>query len=116
MIIPVYRAPGDLNAFPHRIIHRPVGNDDVSTFRKCGNDARDGRKGLRIYNGGGYTQMGGYVGFSLHVDILSPVEAGWAAWTDTIVSQDLNSLFFDGFVREKVVEVVGGEVCDDAAV
>jgi len=50
------------------------------------------------------------------VDILSPVEAGWAAWTDTIVSQDLNSLFFDGFVREKVVEVVGGEVCDDAAV
>lgn len=60
--------------------------------------------------------MGGYVGFGLHVDILRPVEAGRAAWADAVVSQDLDSFFFDGFVREKVVEVVGGEVCDDAAV
>lgn len=50
------------------------------------------------------------------MDILSPVEVGWATWTDAIVSQDLNSLFFDGFIGDEVVEVVGGKVCDDAAV
>ena len=60
--------------------------------------------------------MGGYVGFGLHVDILSPVKVGWATWADTIISQDLNSLFFDGLICDKVVEVVGGKICDDAAI
>jgi hypothetical protein len=50
------------------------------------------------------------------MDILSSVEAGWATWADTIVSQDLDSLFFDGFICNKVIEVVGGKICDDATV
>ena len=50
------------------------------------------------------------------MDILSPVEARWSTWTDAIVSQDLDSLFFDGLICDKVVEVVGGEICDDATV
>ena len=50
------------------------------------------------------------------MDVLGPVEVGWATWTDAIVSQDLNSFFFDGFIRDEVVEVVGGEICDNATV
>ena len=53
---------------------------------------------------------------NLHVYVLSAVEAGGAAWSDAIGSESLDRALFERFVGDEVVEVVGGEVGDGAAV
>lgn len=48
--------------------------------------------------------------------ILSSVKIWGTTSTNTIVAKDLNSTFFEDVIGDKVVEVVGGEVVDRAAV
>lgn len=50
------------------------------------------------------------------MDVLGTVEAGRTAGTDTVGAEGGYGFFFEGFVGDEVVVVVGGEVCDCAAV
>jgi hypothetical protein len=71
---------------------------------------------LRVQDAGGYAEVGGNVRFGLDVDVLCAVEVGWAAGTDAVGTEGADGSFFEGFVGGEVVEVVRGEVCDDAAI
>ena len=48
--------------------------------------------------------------------VLRAVETGWAAGSDAVGAEGLDGFFFESVVRHEVVEVVGGEVRDCAAV
>ena len=57
-----------------------------------------------------------YVSLGLNVYILGSVEPRGAAWADTVVSEHLNRFLFKGLVRDKVVEIIGGEIGHSAAI
>lgn len=48
--------------------------------------------------------------------VLRSVEAGWSAGADSVCAEGLDGFFLEGFVRDKIVEVGGGEVGHGAAV
>ena len=48
--------------------------------------------------------------------VLGSIKTRGAAGADTIVSQDLDSFFLESLIRDKVVEVVGGEIGHSAAI
>ena len=57
-----------------------------------------------------------YVSLGLNVYVLGSVKSRGAAGANTIVSEDLNSFLFESLVRDKIVEVVGGEIGHSAAI
>ena len=116
MLIPAHRTPRNLDPLPDRVVDRAVRNNHVPPFGKGRDDARDGGEGLRVHDAGRLAEEGGDVGFGFDVHVLRAVEAGGAAGADAVGAQGLDGLFFDGVVRDEVVEVVGGEVRDGAVV
>ena len=57
-----------------------------------------------------------YVSLGLNMYVLGSIETRGAAGADTIVSQDLDGFFFESLIRDQVVEVVGGEIGNSAAI
>ena len=57
-----------------------------------------------------------YVSLGLNVYILGSVEPRGAAGANTVVSENLNSFLFKGLVRDKIVEIVRGEIGHSAAI
>lgn len=57
-----------------------------------------------------------YVSLGLNMYVLGSIKTRGAAGADTIVSQDLDSFFLESLIRDKVVEVVGGEIGHSAAI
>lgn len=60
--------------------------------------------------------MGGYIGFGLDVHILGAVETGGGARAYAVGAEYLDGFFFERFVSDEIVKIVGGEVRDRAAV
>ena len=116
MLVPPDRTPGDLNPLPDRIIHRLVRHNDIAPLTKRRNHTRDCRERLRIHDTSRRPEESRDVRFGLHMHVLSAVEAGRTARTNAVGPQRLNGFFFEGFVADEVVEVVGREICDGAAV
>lgn len=56
-----------------------------------------------------------YVSLGLNVYILGSIKPRGAAGANTVVSENLNSFLFKGLVRDKIVEIVGGEIGHSAA-
>lgn len=48
--------------------------------------------------------------------ILRPVELRWSTWPDTIRPESLYCLLLDLFVTDEIIEVVGCQVRDGAAI
>ena len=116
MLIPVNSASGDLNPLADCIVHRSICNYDITPLTESWDDTADCREGLSIYNARWRTEVGRDIGFGLDVYILSAVEARRGARAYAVGTQDLYSLFFEGFVCDEVVKIVGGEVGDRTAV
>ncbi len=57
-----------------------------------------------------------YVSLGLNMYVLGSVKPRGAAGANTIVPEDLDSFLFESLVRDKIVEVVGGEIGDSAAI
>lgn len=57
-----------------------------------------------------------YIGLCLDVNILRTVKTWRATRADAVGAEDLNSFLFEDFVRDKIIEVVGGKVCHCAAI
>ena len=116
MIIPPDRAPTYLNPLPNRIIHGAVRHNDIPSLRKGWNDTRYCREGLRVDYTGWRANMGSDVGFCLDMHVLGSVEAWGPAGAHAVGAEGLDGFLFEGFVGNEVVEVIGGEICDGAAV
>jgi hypothetical protein len=71
---------------------------------------------LRIDDAGWYAQMRSNVLLCLHVYILCAVESRRTAGADAVGAEGLNGFLFESLVRNEVVEIERGEVCDGAAV
>ena len=49
------------------------------------------------------------------MNILCAIKVRGAAWTNAVRAEDLDRLFLERFVTNKVVKVVGGEIGNHAA-
>ena len=116
MFIPSHRAPRDLNPLPDRKADCLIGNDDVPSLRKGGDDTRDDGEGLCIDDAGRRPQVRCDVRFGLHMHILRAVKPGGAAGADAVRSESLDGLLFQAFVSDEIVEVVACKIGDGAAV
>lgn len=110
VLVPVDIASADLHALADGIVDSLVSNDDVSSLTERRDDAGRGRECLRVENTGGRPKESRNVRFNLHMNILSSVEAGRSAWSNTICAQCLNCLLFQILIGHKVVEVIGGKI------
>ena len=116
MFVPPNRAPRYLNTLSNSIIDRSIRNDDVASLRKCRNDARDGGKCLSIDNACGSSQVCCYICFGLDMYILCAIKPRGAAGTNSVGAKDLDSFLFQRLITNEIVEIVGSEVCDCAAI
>lgn len=116
MLIEADRTPTNLQALANGKVDRAVRDDDVAALAERRDDAGDGGEGLRVHDAALGAETGRDVGFGLHVDVLRAVELGRAARPDAVGAEGLDGFLFDLLVADEVVEVVGGEVGDGAAV
>jgi len=116
MLVPPYRTPTNLNAFPDAVIHRLVSHDNIPPLAESRNNAGDGGECLRVDDAAGRAEKGSNVGLDLHVNILSAVEAGGAARAYAIGAEGLDRMLFQSLVGHEIVEIVGGEVGDGTAI
>lgn len=71
---------------------------------------------MRVDYAGWRANVGRDVSFGLDMHILGSVEAWGATGAYTVGAECLDGFLFEGFIGDEVVEIVGGEVCDSAAV
>ncbi|KAL7356314.1 hypothetical protein ACKS0A_06311 [Histoplasma ohiense] len=116
MLIPAHRAPRDLYALPNRIINTFIHNNDITTLRERRDNTRYRGERLRINNTGRHAEGGCNVCLSTYVHVLSPVETRWPAGADAVCAESLDGFLLEVLIRDKVVEVGGGEVDHGAAV
>lgn len=57
-----------------------------------------------------------YICFGLDMYILCAVKAWRAARTNSVGAKDLNGFFFQLFIADQIVKVVGSKICDCSAV
>lgn len=60
--------------------------------------------------------MGRDVRFGLDMYVLSTIETRGPARAHTVRAEGLNGFLLESVIGDEIVEVVGGEVCDGAAV
>ena len=106
MLIPVNGTPGNLDPFANSIIHRSVSDYDIAPLTKSWDHTANRRKGLSVDNARWRAEMSCNIGFGFDMYILSAVEARRRARTYAVGTQYLYSLFFESFVRDKIVEIV----------
>lgn len=71
---------------------------------------------MRVDYAGRRTNVGRDVSLSLDMHVLCAIEAWGTTGPYTIGAESLDGFFFEGLVGDEVVEIVGGEICDGAAV
>ena len=69
MCEPPHITSGDLESFVNGEIDTSVRYDDVASFGERWDYGRDGRKGLRVHDGGFGAEERGNVRFEFHVDV-----------------------------------------------
>lgn len=116
MLKPPNRTPRDLNALPNSKTNALVRHNDITPLTERGDHTTDGRERLSINDAGVDADVGGHVGLGLHVHVLGAVEAGGAAGADAVGAEGGDGAVLDCVGGDEVVEVVGGEICDGAAV
>jgi hypothetical protein len=116
VLVPPNRAPANLHTLPDREVDSLIRNNDVATLREGRNDARYGRERLRVYDACGNAEVCSNIRLRLHMYVLRAVEARRTTRADAICAESLDGFLFQSLVCDKVIEVVGGEVRDGAAV
>lgn len=113
---PTHSTSTDLDAFSNRKVDGLVRDNDVTSLTKTRYHTADGRERLGIDDASRHAQVCGNISLGLHVYILGAVEAGGTTGADAVCAEGLYGFLLERFRGEEVVEVVGSEVRNGAAV